>query len=78
MKICDLATGVGGLTHAFGELKERWLELKSHWHDDAARKFEETHLQPLPGKLRQMFAAAQRLGETLERAGNDLGDGRET
>lgn len=75
MKICDLNTGVGQLTQAFSELKERWGETKAQWNDEAMRQFEKKHLEEIPGRIQMLLAAAQRLSEVLQKAERDLSDG---
>lgn len=74
MKICDLNTGLGQLTHAFSELKDRWAETKDHWHDQARKQFEDNHLLPIPSRLQLLVAAVHRLGEALEQAEKELDD----
>jgi hypothetical protein len=74
MKICDLNSGVGQLTLAFSELKERWAETKTQWTDDTMRQFEKKHLQEIPSRVQLLLAAAQRLGEVLQAAERDLND----
>lgn len=74
MKICDLSSGVGQLTLAFSELKERWAETKTHWNDDAMRQFEKKHLQEIPSRIQMLLLAAQRLSEVLQKAERDLQD----
>jgi len=74
MKVCDLNTGLGQLTHAFAELKDRWAETKDQWQDDVRRQFEQNHLQPIPSRLQLLVAAVQRLTETLELAEKELDD----
>lgn len=68
MRICDLNSGMGRLSQAFSDLKERWAEAKTNWRDDASRQFEQTHLQPIPARLQQLVAAVHRLSDVLEKA----------
>jgi hypothetical protein len=74
MRICDLNSGVGQLTQAFSDLKDRWSEAKSHWNDDVRKQFEATHLAEIPTRLTQLLGAAQRLAEVLDKAAKDCGD----
>lgn len=78
MKICDLNTGLGQLTHAFSEFKDRWSETKQVWRDQSREQFEEAHLRAIPPRLQQLVAAVQRLTETLEKAEAELDDRPET
>jgi hypothetical protein len=77
MRICDLNSGVGQLTHAFSQLKERWAQTRSVWQDDAARDFEKTHLAQIPPRLQLALAAVQRLAEVLATVERELDDGTE-
>ena len=74
MRICDLNTGLGQLTHAFSDLKERWADTKEHWHDQTRQQFEQTHLAPIPSRLQLLVAAVHRLSEALEAAEQELDD----
>jgi len=77
MRICDLNSGVGQLTQAFADLKDRWIESKQHWNDDVRRQFEQNQLSEIPTRLAQLLGAAQRLAEVLEKADKDCGDHEE-
>ena len=48
MKHCDLVSGLGRLKHAAAELREHWLDAKTHWTDQVSRDFEKNHLQHCP------------------------------
>lgn len=74
MRICDLSTGVGQLSHALASLKESWLETKATWNDDVRRQFEEKHLNEIPAQIQQVVLAVQRLSETVQRAERECGD----
>jgi hypothetical protein len=74
MRIADLDSGLGQLTHAFAELEERWAQTQMHWHDDASRQFEELHLAPIPARLKLLVAAAQNLKATIAEAVRELDD----
>jgi hypothetical protein len=74
MKVCDLNSGLGQLAQALSQLKDRWGEVKSHWHDDASREFEEQHLAPLPVRLQRVVASAQRLAAVIDAAERELSD----
>lgn len=74
MRICDLNSGVGQLTHAFSQLKDRVGHTKAVWSDDAFREFEKTHLAPIPARLQLAMAAVQRLAEVLATVERELED----
>ena len=74
MKVCDLNTGVGQISQALSHLKEGWTLAQSHWRDDVARQFEQTHLHDVPIRLQRVAQAAQRLAAVLDAAERELGD----
>ncbi len=74
MRICDLSTGVGQLTQALADLKDRWSETKALWNDETARQFEKQYLASLPFHMQQVVGAAQRLAEVVEKAEHECGD----
>ena len=74
MKHCDLITGMARIQRGFSRLKERWLETKTHWTDQASRDFEKNHLQPLPSQITMVVAAVHELAELLEQAEKELED----
>ena len=73
----SLNPGLVQLTSAFSRLGEQWLEVQSHWQDDASRKFEELHLRELPSRLKTFVAATQRLAASIERAERECADREE-
>jgi hypothetical protein len=74
MRICDLNTGLGQLSQAFSQLKERLAETKTHWNDDTSRAFQQTHLEPILPKLQLTLSAIQHLSEILSKAEKELDD----
>jgi hypothetical protein len=74
MKVCDLNSGLGQLSHAFSRLKDRLAETKSDWNDGARRQFEQNHLSEIPARMQLLIAAVQRLSEVLEKAERDCED----
>jgi hypothetical protein len=74
MRICDLGSGVGQLTHAFSQLKDRLAQVRAVWNDEASRDFERTHLAQIPARLQLTLAAVQRLSEVLATVERDLED----
>jgi hypothetical protein len=74
MRICDLGSGVGQLTHAFSQLKDRVAQARAVWNDDACRDFERIHLAPIPARLQLTLAAVQRLAEVLATVERELED----
>ena len=74
MKHCDLITGMGRIQRAAAQLKEKWLDTRSHWDDRARRDFEKKHLQSLPSEITMVVAAVHELAEVLEQAEKELED----
>lgn len=74
MKNCDLVTGIGRIQRAAAQLKEKWLDTRSHWDDKARRDFEKNHLQSLPSQITMVVAAVHELAEVLEKAEKELED----
>jgi hypothetical protein len=71
MNICDLATSSGRLRAARKDLQQRWSMTKMHWRDQAAKRFEEQHLEPLIPRLSMAVNAVSSMGELLERMQRD-------
>ena len=74
MRICDLSSGVGQLTQALADLKERLAEINTQWNDATRQAFDQTHLAELPLRLQQTMGAAQRLADVLHKAERECGD----
>jgi len=74
VRICDLNSGLGQLSHAFSQLKDRLAETKSSWDDGTRRQFEQNHLNEIPARMQLLVAAVQRLSEVLEKAERDCED----
>lgn len=74
MRICDLNTGISHTTRALTDLRERWQEVRAVWQDEAARKFEDQYLRPLPAQIQQLLTGAQILSEILAKAERELDD----
>lgn len=74
MRICDLNSGLGQLSHAFSQLKDRLADTKSQWDDASRRQFEENHINEIPARMQLLLAGVQRLAEVLEKAEKDCDD----
>lgn len=77
MRVADLGSGLGQLTHAFSKLSDEWALAADHWNDDARRRFEETYLAQLPARLKLLVAAAGNLQAAITQAERELGDDAE-
>ena len=71
---CDLNTGAGRLARAARDLKDAWREVREHWNDANAAKFEEEFLQPLAPLLMQTQAAIVKFAEIAKDAERDFRD----
>jgi hypothetical protein len=77
MRVADLGSGLGQLTHAFSKLSDEWVLTADHWNDDARRRFEEAYLAQLPARLKLLVAAAGNLQAAIAEAERELGDDAE-
>jgi hypothetical protein len=69
-----LATGIGVLKRAHGDLNEKWAETKTSWNDAMSRQFEEDHLRPLSPQMQLTLAAIHRFQAALADAEKDCAD----
>ena len=74
MKVCDFQTSVGRLQKETKRLKDKWLQTKEFWKDQAANDFEQKYLNPLLPTLQMTLAAAYELAEVVEDAEKECGD----
>ena len=74
MKCCDLLTGLGRLKQSSSHLKEKWLETKAQWNDQASRDLEKNFLQGLAPQITLVVAAIHQYAELLEQVEKDLDD----
>jgi hypothetical protein len=74
MRVGDLGSGLGQLTHAFAKLNERWTATAPHWNDDARRHFEENTMHQIPPRLKLLVNAANQLQSAILAAQQELGD----
>jgi uncharacterized protein YukE len=76
MTLCDLDSGIGRLSRAFAELKERVVDVKSQWNDETLRQFEEAHLRELPARMQLLVTAVERLADFVNQAERECADER--
>jgi len=67
----SLDTGRNSLNKAHKILQERWLDVQRYWHDAVQKEFAEQHWEPLGPRVIDVLAAADRLGQTLNRVRQD-------
>ncbi|MBW8884253.1 MAG: WXG100 family type VII secretion target [Planctomycetia bacterium] len=77
MKICNLADGLGQLTHAITDLNQQWAETQQQWNDETSRQFEEAYLRPIPSQMQTLITAVQALSATVDKAVRELIDREE-
>lgn len=77
MKICDLNSGLGQLSQAYGKLKEKLVATREVWTDDAFRQFDQQRLNEIPARLQRLTAAVNQLVEVLQRAERECGEPRD-
>ena len=74
MKCCDLISGLGRLQRSSSRLREKWLETKTHWNDQASRDLEKNFLQGLAPQITLVVAAIHEYAELLEKVEKELDD----
>ena len=77
MTICDLDSGVGQLSRAFTELKERLADVKSDWNDSRLQQFEQAFLTDVPSRMQLLVTAIERLSDFVDQAERECADQRE-
>lgn len=77
MKIADLSSGLGQLSQAYGKLKERLVETREVWTDDAFRQFDQQRLNEIPTQLQRLTAAVNAFIEVIQDAERECGEPRD-
>jgi hypothetical protein len=73
MKSWDFTGGAAKLELAMKSLQIADVELVQYWDDAAHQKFQETYLEPLEPKVRNMLEAIHRITEVFEVADRQCG-----
>ena len=68
MSICDLTSGVSRIQRATKELRDAWVEAKTHWNDQNAIAFEKEFLEPILPHVRLILAETHELHATFNKA----------
>lgn len=50
------------------ELNMRWDKVREHWDDPVAKKFQETHIDPLDGMTRSAVSAIENISNIIHQA----------
>jgi hypothetical protein len=74
MRNFDLISGIGRLKRSSAQLKEKWLNVRDHWDDQASRDFEKEFLQMLAPQLTLVMAALHEFHDVMQQAGKELED----
>jgi len=77
MRVCDLNSGLGQLSQAYGKLRERLVETREVWKDAAFEQFDRERLNEIPARLQRLTAAVNLLIEMVDRAERECGEPRE-
>jgi hypothetical protein len=77
MRVCDLSSGLGQLSQAYGKLKERLVETREVWSDAAFEQFDRERLNEIPNRLQRLTAAVNQLIEVVDRAERECGEPRD-
>jgi hypothetical protein len=71
VKPFDLITGAARLDNALQVLQAVRLDVMEHWTDQNAQSFDETYLEPLESKVKQLLVVVNHLSEVLSSAHRD-------
>lgn len=77
MKVCDLNSGLGQLSQAYAKLKERLVDTREVWTDDAFRQFDQQRLNEIPARLQRLTAAVNAFIEVIQEAERECGELRD-
>ncbi|WP_254510308.1 hypothetical protein [Anatilimnocola floriformis] len=77
MRVCDLNSGMGQLSQAYGKLRERLVETREVWKDAAFEQFDRDRLNEIPARLQRLTAAVNALIEVVDRAERECGEPRD-
>ena len=77
MRVCDLNSGLGQLSQAYGKLRERLVETREVWKDAAFEQFDRERLNEIPSRLQRLTAAVNALIEVVDRAERECGEPRD-
>jgi hypothetical protein len=72
MRSPDLATSAAHIRDAFDELQIAWQDANELWHDEVARKFCESHLEPLGPVVKLSLDAMARMTQIVGGMHQDL------
>jgi hypothetical protein len=64
-------SGLGKLKRASKDLHRHWSEVKSLWHDENSRRFEERYVGPLVARLRTVETAMGHMASILQKVRHD-------
>ncbi len=70
----NLLSGLQRLKRATRDLQACWEETRETWDDQAARDFQQQHLEPILPALRLVMAATSELDDIFRRAIRDCDD----
>ena len=74
MRSCDLISGLERIQRASSQLREKWLQTRTQWRDQAAHDFEKNFLQELAPQITLVMAAVHEFADVLEKADKALAD----
>lgn len=77
MKICDLNSGLGQLSQAYAKVKERLVESREVWTDEAFHQFDRERLNEIPNRLQRLTAAVNAFIEVIQEAERECGEPRD-
>ena len=76
MNAGNLQAGAGRLQETFEVLSAQWRDVREHWQDANALRFEEEHLEPIAQALRIALPAIAQMSTTAQTMQRELSDER--
>ncbi len=70
----NLQAGAGRLKEAWEKLTLRWADVREHWDDANAKRFEEQELQHLADELQRALPIISHMSQVIAAAERDLSD----
>ena len=67
----SVIAGLGKIRRAAKDLRAQWGEVKSAWHDENTRRFEQRHVGPLLARLRTVEMTMGHMATILQKVRHD-------
>jgi hypothetical protein len=67
----SVIAGLGKLGEAAKNLRAQWNEVKTTWHDDNSRRFEERYVASLLARVRKVELTMRHMATVLQKVRHD-------